>query len=194
MSNGAEPFAAVVLSGGAGTRVGGRDKGLIAWRGTPLVELAVRRLAESGASEILISANRHLDVYLQHGHAVVTDEEPSAFRGPLAGIARALTLSRHDRLLTVPVDVPTWPIELPRRLSRALAASDRACAVARVAARREPLFALYRTREAAVAARYAVAHGELAVHGFQDRLGCVEVDVEADPGAFANLNSAETLA
>ncbi|HET9485618.1 MAG TPA: molybdenum cofactor guanylyltransferase MobA [Xanthomonadales bacterium] len=193
MSSGAEPPAAVVLAGGAGTRAGGRDKGLLAWRGEPLVAHALRRLREAGIDEIVVSANRNAAEYARHGCPVLADAEPGEFRGPLAGISRALGAVASTRLLTVPVDVPDWPVALVPALQDALVRGAAACSVARVAGRREPLFALYPTAVAREADA-ALARGERAVHAFQDRIGCVEVDIAAGPGAFANLNDAEAFA
>lgn len=190
MSSGAD--AAVVLAGGAGTRVGGRDKGLIEWRGATLAANALRRLAQAGFDEILISANRHIDEYARLGQRVIADADPTAFLGPLAGIARALGAIRAPRLFTVPVDVPEWPLDLPLRLAARLEGSGRACAVARVRERREPLFALYCV-DVADAARDAVGSGSLSVRGFQDRIGCIELDLPATC-ALANLNTYEAFA
>ena len=193
MSSGAEPLAAVVLAGGAGTRAGGRDKGLLMWHGEPLVAHALRRLRNAGIDEIVVSANRNAAEYARHGCPVLADAESVALRGPLAGIARALGAVAATRLLTVPVDVPDWPVSLVPALRDALAHGAVACSVARVAGRREPLFALYLTAVANEAVG-ALARGERAVHAFQDRIGCVEVDIAAGPGAFANLNDAEAFA
>lgn len=189
MSAGAERLAAVVLAGGAGSRWGGADKGLVAWRGKPLVARALERLADAGVREIVVSANRNHDAYAAFGFPVIEDEVPGAFHGPLAGVARALAHVAAQRLFTVPVDAPGWPVDLPRRLDSALDAHrDAACCVARVAGRREPLFAVYRT-SIAPTARDAVARAALAVHAFQDAVGCVELDVPAPALAFANLNT-----
>jgi molybdopterin-guanine dinucleotide biosynthesis protein A len=189
MSAGAERLAAVVLAGGAGTRFGGADKGLVAWRGKALVAHALERLEAAGVREIVVSANRNREAYAAFGFPVIEDEAPGAFRGPLAGIARALAHVAAPRLFTVPVDVPGWPAELPARLDAALdGKSVAACSVAHVAGRREPLFAVYRT-SVAPAAREALARGTLAVHAFQDAAGCVELEVDAPAHAFANLNT-----
>ncbi|HVF34188.1 MAG TPA: NTP transferase domain-containing protein, partial [Candidatus Saccharimonadia bacterium] len=128
MSSGAD--AAVVLAGGAGTRVGGRDTGLLEWRGATLVAHALQRLVQAGFDEIVVSANRNLDEYARLGRVVIADEDPGSFRGPLAGIARALGAVPASCLFTVPVDVPEWPLDLPQRLAALLGTSDVACAVA----------------------------------------------------------------
>ena len=194
MSAGAERLAAVVLAGGAGARFGGADKGLVAWHGRPLVAHALERLAASGVREIVVSANRNRDAYTAFGFPVIEDELPGAFHGPLAGIARALSHVAAARLFTVPVDAPGWPADLPGSLDAALDSTrSAACSVARVAGRREPLFAVYRTSVAPIA-RDAVAGGALAVHAFQDAIGCGELDVSAPALAFANLNTPGALA
>ena len=191
MSSGAD--AAVVLAGGAGTRVGGRDKGLLAWHGTTLAAHALQRLADAGFEEIVVSANRNLDDYARLGRAVFADAEPAAFLGPLAGIARALGTVRAPRLFTVPVDVPDWPLDLPRRLAACLDAGNAACAVARVGGRREPLFALYGA-QCVHAACDALDEGRFSVREFQDAVGCVELSLPDSWGpAFANLNTAGAL-
>src|SRR5688572_5295458 len=170
MSAGAERLAAVVLAGGAGSRFGGADKGLVAWRGRPLVVHVLERLAAAGLREIVVSANRNRDAYAAFGFPVIEDELPGAFHGPLAGIARALAHVAAARLFTVPVDAPGWPADLPLRLDGELDANrTAACCVARVAGRREPLFAVYRSA-VAPAAREAVVRGALAVHAFQDAI------------------------
>ena len=194
MSAVAERLAAVVLAGGAGARFGGADKGLVAWRGRPLVAQALERLEAAGLREIVVSANRNRDAYAAFGFPVIEDDVPGAFNGPLAGIARALAHVAAPRLFTVPVDAPGWPADLPGRLDAALDANrDAACSVARVAGRREPLFAVYRT-SIAPAAREAVLRGALAVHAFQDAVGCMECEVSAPALAFANFNTPASLA
>ncbi|MDP2253153.1 MAG: NTP transferase domain-containing protein, partial [Thiobacillus sp.] len=67
--------AAVILAGGQGRRMGGADKGLIDYRGRPLVEWALAALAPQ-VGEILISANRNLDLYAAYGHRVLPDTMP----------------------------------------------------------------------------------------------------------------------
>ena len=48
----------LILAGGRGQRLGGVDKGLQPWRGRPLVDHALARLAPQ-VSEVMISANRN---------------------------------------------------------------------------------------------------------------------------------------
>ena len=59
---GAERVAAVILAGGQGRRMGGADKGLVEYRGRPLIEWVLEVLTPQ-VDELVISANRNLDTY-----------------------------------------------------------------------------------------------------------------------------------
>ena len=168
-------ITAVILAGGAGTRVGGRDKGLLEWHGRPLVGHALQAGA-SQAERFIISANRHLDIYERYGHPVVRDSG-EGFGGPLAGIAAALACARTPWLLTLPVDGPVFPCDLAARLLNAASAANAVVAVAHDGARRQPLFALYAT-SLAPQAEASLAETDGAVWRFQDRHGAVEVVFE----------------
>lgn len=187
MSSGAE-IAALVLAGGAGSRLGGVDKGLAEFRGRTLVELALDRLRDAGISDVAISANRHRKAYSRHARVIADDPAFGTHAGPLAGIAAGLAGTDAALLLTVPVDAPAWPPALPSRLAAALEDPRSACSVASGARGREPLFALYRRGIAAAAARDALMRGVRAVHAFQDAIGCVEVRGDWPADAFVNLN------
>ena len=80
----------VVLAGGQGSRMGGVDKGLVPFRGRPLVEHVIERLRPQ-VDTILINANRNPEAYAAFGHPVISDEI-EGFAGPLAGFERGLAL------------------------------------------------------------------------------------------------------
>lgn len=115
MGEGILPITGVVLAGGAGRRMGGRDKGFVSWSGAPLIHHALQRVA--GLPQVLISANRSLDRYRALGHEVVTDRE-GGFAGPLAGLRAAFPRAAHPWVLSVPVDAPRLPPDLVARLWR----------------------------------------------------------------------------
>jgi len=193
-------ITAVILAGGAGTRVGGRDKGLIEHEGAPLVEHVRRRLAHQ-VSRLWISANRNLDRYAPYGERVFADEREADdgpaqrellgrvhrgdYAGPLSGIATALAACESEFLLTVPVDTIEFPDDLAARLLAAMDSPEVSIAVAHDGARRQPLFALYR-RDIAQAARAAARSDDNGVWRFQDRHGAREVAF--DGARFENLN------
>ncbi len=130
---------AAILAGGAGKRLGGRDKGLESLAGRPLIAHVIERIRPQ-VDDVIIVANRHLDEYAAYAR-VVADDSPG-FLGPLAGIATALARCETEWLLTASVDVPQPPLDLASRLTRTSAE----VAVAHDGERRQPLFALYSTK------------------------------------------------
>jgi molybdopterin-guanine dinucleotide biosynthesis protein A len=94
-------IAGLILAGGQGARMNGQDKGLVVLRGEPMVAHVARRLAPQ-VSRLVISANRHLDLYARYG-AVVQDGEADlgAWQGPLLGIAAGLEAARQEAWLVV---------------------------------------------------------------------------------------------
>lgn len=98
------PCSILLLAGGRGRRMGGQDKGLVAWRGQPLIAHlhgVVRPLTD----DLIISCNRNAEHYKAYADRLVSDAE-SDFPGPLAGILAGLAAARHDWLLVLPCDAP----------------------------------------------------------------------------------------
>lgn len=127
----------VILAGGASRRMGGQDKGLLLFRGRPLIAWVIEALAPQ-VDEVLIVANRHLDHYRAWGHRVVSDLRPD-FPGPLAGFEAALLAASHDWILTCPTDAPGLPSDYACLMRRAAPASP---AVALVEDHWQPVFSL----------------------------------------------------
>jgi len=112
----------LVLAGGRGSRMGGVDKGLQSFHGTPLALHAVIRLAPQ-VGEIMVNANRNLSAYESFGVPVWPDGLAD-YAGPLAGFLTGLERCETPYLLTVPCDTPLFPPDLASRLSEALVAND----------------------------------------------------------------------
>ena len=119
----------LILAGGRGTRMGGIDKGLQAFRGLALVQHALNRLQRGGVSRCLINANRNLAAYAAFGTPVWPDEMAD-YAGPLAGFLTGLAHCETPYLLTVPCDTPLLPLDLANRLAQALAANRAEIAMA----------------------------------------------------------------
>src|SRR3954471_9424659 len=118
----------LVLAGGQGSRMGGVDKGLQAFRGKPMVVHVIERLAPQ-VGEILVNANRNPDAYAGFGHRVIADEI-EGFAGPLAGFERGLAHAKGDLVVTVPCDSPFVPADLVSRMRAALEGGSAQVAVA----------------------------------------------------------------
>ena len=107
-------ITAVVLAGGRGSRMGGVDKGLQNFNGTPLALHSLLRLQmQSGGlvGEVMINANRNLAAYESLGVPVWPDSI-DGFAGPLAGFLTGLEHCETPLLLTVPCDSPRLPLDL----------------------------------------------------------------------------------
>ncbi|UXI66602.1 molybdenum cofactor guanylyltransferase MobA [Tahibacter amnicola] len=179
-------MTAAILAGGAGSRFGGQDKGLVDLCGRPLVHWVTQALRPQ-CQALLIVANRNLDRYAELG-PVVADAQ-AGFPGPLEGIRAALGAVLTPWMLTVPVDCPRPGSDLASRLASAVVPG---CAgtVAFDGVRRQPLFALYHVPALRAAALPAQSG---SVWQWQDALGIREVSFADTPGRFHNLNTLEEL-
>lgn len=119
--------------------MGGADKGLIPFRGQPLIEHVLERVSPQ-ASEVIINANRNLQQYTNYGVRVILDRQHGG-QGPLAGIVSTMPLTTTPLLLTAPCDSPLLPANLAQRLYSALVDSNADLAVVNTG-RLQPVFCL----------------------------------------------------
>lgn len=180
--------SAVVLAGGEGRRMGGVDKGLVDYRGRPLIEWALAALAPQ-VDEIVISANRNLERYAAYGRRVLPDTLPG-FPGPLAGVLAALDAVTADWLLVVPCDTPHLPADLAGRLLQAAQGENVPLAVAADDERLHHTCFIVRTDQRDSLAA-TLAQGERAVRRWQ--AGLASTTVRFDAACFANFNQPDDL-
>ncbi|HEY4069194.1 MAG TPA: molybdenum cofactor guanylyltransferase MobA [Burkholderiaceae bacterium] len=183
----------LVLAGGRGSRMGGIDKGLQPYGGTPLALHALRRLAPQ-CGPLLLNANRNLEAYAAFGVPVWPDQ-PADYAGPLAGLAAGLAQCGTPYLASVPCDSPLFPHDLVERLVDALVAADAEIAIAATREagewRPQPVFCLLKTslRDSLV---HFIEGGERQVERWTARQRRVQVEFD-DAGAFANANTLAEL-
>lgn len=192
---GRDDITGLVLAGGLGTRMQGRDKGLIELGGSTMIERVVERLRPQ-VGPLLISANRNLSRYRELELPVL--EDPAAVRhcGPLAGLLAGLTAATTSWLAVVPCDAPRLPADLVARLASALERGD-LLALASDGVREQPLFCLLsRSMEPDLAAWLAA--GKRSVTGYfarpplRRRLRLVDFSDSAEN--FLNINRPEDRA
>ena len=135
-------ITAVILAGGQGRRMGGKDKGLIEFDGKPLVAILVERLRQQGVT-IVINANRNHAEYRRFGCPVISDELED-FQGPLAGFASAMAAVDSEFILTLPCDGPLLTDDYVARFIAAQAASGAPLLVADDGERLQPVHAMIR--------------------------------------------------
>lgn len=199
---GARQITALVLAGGRGSRMGGRDKGLQPYAGQVLAAHALARLRAQAGPHIAcvaINANRHLDDYRSLGAPVWPDalaEHP----GPLAGFLAGLTHAATPYVLTVPCDAPRFPLDLAQRLAAAF--DDPATRIAIASApdatgtlRPQPVFCLLGPGLRDDLADHLRSGGRKVGHWCALH-GAVQVPfgrADDDPQAFANANTLDEL-
>lgn len=195
-------ITALILAGGRGSRMGGADKGLQRFNGTPLALHTLMRLQmQQGGlvGDVLVNANRNIAAYESFGAPVWPDSLPD-FAGPLAGFMTGLEQCATPWLLTVPCDTPLFPLDLAARLAEAAvhAGADIAMAAAREEdgqLRTQPVFCLLRTEllESLVAFTHAGGR-KIDRWTAQHRTIIVPFDRPGDdPRAFFNANTLADL-
>lgn len=183
------PASILILAGGRGQRMGGRDKGLMEWQGQPLVahvQAAVRALTD----DLIISCNRNAPRYAQWADQLVADKEPD-YPGPLAGILAGLAVSRHDWVLLLPCDSPRLDAALAEQLLAAAQASE-GPVMARQGGYWQPLFTAL-PRRLLPELRSAWTEGERSPRGALLPLGLTAVDFAEDDPRLANFNDPAAL-
>ena len=189
-----EATTGLILAGGRGQRLGGVDKGLQPWRGLPLVDHALARLAPQ-VREVMISANRNASAYASRVTRVLADESDD-FPGPLAGILAGRRAASTAWLAVVPCDSPRLPLDLVERLARGV--GDATGAVVQRdhgdgQLRLEPVCCVLSTALADDLERY-LADGGRKVEGWVSRhAATVLFDRPDDAPAFANINTLADL-
>jgi molybdopterin-guanine dinucleotide biosynthesis protein A len=181
----------LILAGGRGSRMGGVDKGLQLFQGTPLARHAIMRLAPQ-VGVVIVNANRNQELYRAMGLAVYGDEMPD-FAGPLAGMLAGLNHCATPYLVTVPCDTPYFPHDLVARLSAGLIESDIVTAYTREAEQLspQPVFCLMKTalRDSL---RAFIDSGQRKTGLWARELNGARV-VFDDAAAFANFNTVAEL-
>ncbi|MCW4150498.1 MULTISPECIES: molybdenum cofactor guanylyltransferase MobA [Halomonadaceae] len=182
----AKQLTGMVLAGGEGRRMGGRDKGLEPFAGLPLIAHVIQRF-DGRVAELLINANRNSDAYELFADRVIEDAE-GGFKGPLMGIYSGLRAAKTPWLLVAPCDSPALPNDLVARMVAGIGEHD--IAVAFDGERMHPVVALIRTSLADDLAT-TLADGERKIDRWYARHAWCRVDMSDCAEAFANLNTEE---
>ena len=185
-----DDITGLILAGGRGQRLGGVDKGLQPWRGLPLVDHALARLAPQ-VGAVMISANRNAPAYASRVARVLADDSGD-FPGPLAGILAGLRAASTPWLAVVPCDSPQLPSDLVQRLAQGL--GDACGAVVQRGERLEPVCCLLSTALAEDLARHLAEGGRKVEAWVARHAATVRFDRADDAAAFANINTPGELA
>lgn len=116
----------------------GRDKALLAYAGRPLIEHAVAILTGAGLTPHILGLRPDLAGYAP----IIEDLRPGS--GPLGGLEAALTFSKTELNVFLPVDLPLLPPAFLRYLLERAAITSAVATVPTLGGRPEPLCAVYR--------------------------------------------------
>ena len=178
----------LILAGGAGLRMGGRDKGLLDWHGKPMAAHVAERLRPQ-VGRLVVSCNRNKKFYATLADATVADSRRD-FQGPLAGLEAAAAQLDSDIVIVTPCDTPLLPLDLVPRLLAAMTASARQqvdIAYAHDGERAQYLCAAIR-REILLTITSFLDQGQRAVKQWYAHHRCEPVDFSDRADCFINLN------
>lgn len=187
-SEASPPCSVLLLAGGRGQRMGGRDKGLVRWRDRPMIAWlhdVVRPLTD----DLIISCNRNAEHYGAFADQLVADREAD-FPGPLAGIRAGLSVARHEWLLVLPCDAPNIDSALLMNMRRA--ALPGRPLLLRQGPQWQPLFCVL-PRSNLPLLEQAWQEGQRSPRHIFTALGAVALDCLEDDPRLANVNSPDLL-
>jgi molybdopterin-guanine dinucleotide biosynthesis protein A len=181
----------LILAGGKGSRMGGVDKGLQAFRGKRLVDHVYERLAPQ-VGGVIINANQNQEAYRTFGVRVVSDAI-GGFAGPLAGFHAGLSVSKRPFLASAPCDSPFLAEDLVARLYARIDETGAELAVAKTGDQPHPVFSLMRRGVLDHLSAFLKGGGR-KIDAWYATLNVVEVPFDDEPEAFSNINTLDELA
>lgn len=184
------PCSILLLAGGQGRRMGGRDKGLLEWRGQPLVA-TLHALLRPLTDDLIISCNRNQARYAAYADRLVEDDDRD-FPGPLAGIRAALAIAKHDYLLVLPCDTPLLEAQLLNELLDCAVQHPGRPVMVREGEYWQPLLCVIPVQHAALL-EAAWQQGERSPRRALQPLDPVALQCLAGDPRLANLNTPELL-
>lgn len=184
----------VIQSGGESRRMG-RDKGLVMFRGRPLIQRVIERV-ENTADELMVTTNSP-ENYLFLGLPLHKDIIPD--RGALGGLYTALSAASHPLVAVLACDMPFINPALLNFEREQMGDRSIDIVIPRTSAGLEPFQAVYRRESCLPPIRSALDAGLWRVDGWFDEVNVLAVPPEQlrkfDPGllSFMNVNTPEEL-
>ncbi|CAG8863591.1 Molybdenum cofactor guanylyltransferase [Pseudomonas fluorescens] len=189
MSQPLPPCSILLLAGGRGQRMGGRDKGLVEWQGRPLIEHVLEKVRPL-TDDLIISCNRNLDRYRLYADQIASDRQGD-YPGPLAGVLTGLAVARHEWIVVLACDAPRVDRVLIDDLRRAAHGSGEA-AMIRQAGYWQPMFSVL-PLGTLPALESAWSAGERSLQRVLTAIGVQAVECAEDDMRLANFNTPQWL-
>ena len=189
-----EIIPCVILAGGKGRRMGGKEKALVPLLDRPLLSYVLESISGQVAP-IALNINTSLDKFNKFGYQIIEDPIKGHL-GPLAGILASLNWAHtlnHKWVLTLPCDTPFLPKNLVEEMIKAKNNDlNLDLVIAKSKGYNHPVIALWKS-ELKSKLRIALEEGVRKIDLFTANLkiGYVDFDsrknIQFDP--FTNLNS-----
>jgi molybdenum cofactor guanylyltransferase len=186
----AKDVTAVILAGGMGRRMGGQDKGLVNYKKGTLIEHVIAGISQQ-TDNILINANRNIDVYSRFGYPIVEDSL-SDFQGPLAGFYAAMAAVNSDYILTLPCDGPFVAVDYLSSMVDALNQNDYEMAIASDGERMQPVYALLPV-DLRPSLEQFLKEGDRKIDRWYKQHQYTLVEFDASTRLFTNINTPEDI-
>lgn len=175
----------IILAGGRGKRMGGRNKALIPFKNITLIENAIQAIKPQ-VDEIIISANRDFLYLNKLGFPVIEDQISN--QGPLLGIVSAAAHVKTRNVVVTPCDVINIPKNYVQELIFALETTQSDIAIAKTNDRAQHLNCAFKV-EIVHALKRTIAQGTLKVSDWQSKLKTSYVEFDGDPNhTLKNIN------
>lgn len=181
----------LILCGGRGTRMGGRDKGLVPFQQQPMAAYAIRAL--SPCAQVVINANRHHEDYRETFQLPVISDESNDFSGPLAGLSVGLRYAAQhgfEWVLSSPCDAPYITTDYVHAMHRAAAVSQQRILMASDTFR-QPVFAMLHVSVADALSDFLQGERKKILIFYQ-QIGYETVKF-TDSTLFTNINTPDDL-
>lgn len=190
--------SAVILAGGAGSRLG-TEKALLEFGGRPLICWTAEKLKMAADEVIVVARNANQAAVLQEliCNVVFTCDSVFGF-GPVAGLLSGMRCARGSLAFATGCDLPFLNVKVIEKLFELAEGYDAAVPI-RPNGLKEPLHAVYDREKMLLACEEALENGERRIQAPLRRIRAnyVSVDLfrQIDPQlmTFFNINTHEDL-
>ena len=198
--NDTEPsqIAAIILSGGAGSRMSGVDKGLQQHNGEALISWVIKAIRPQ-VGKIILSINRNQSHYDKFGLETVTDNSNQTtekiYNGPIAGIVssvKTINLQSYQSILIASCDSPNLNNNYIAKLNKAIIESNADVAVVNDGIRDQNLHCLIKVDVINNLLSYYQDSGR-SMRGWLQTIDLIRVDFSDYSDSFANLNTMKDI-
>ena len=193
-----EIIPCVILAGGKGRRMGGKEKALIRLLDRPLLSYVLEKVSGKVAP-IALNINTNFDDFQKFGYKIIKDPIKGHL-GPLAGILASLNWAKEinqDWVLTLPCDTPFLPKNLVQSMVEAKNKTPEVdLVVAKSRGFNHPVVALWKS-DINNKLQNALNEGVRKIDIFTAQLKIAYVDFDniqnSDFDPFTNLNAPQDL-